>query len=103
MGRKEFTGETVVQKTVGTNISVIDDVTIDENGSTHTFRANLVNYIYNKGDIPILLTFYKDGSSLGTKEIANGYGIDNIYLQIDEIHMKTTRNGSTTVDGMGVF
>jgi hypothetical protein len=103
MGRKEFSGEVVVQKTIGTNISTLDDSTVDENVKVFSFRANLINYIFNKGDIPIIVDFVQNGVSMGEKEITNGFGIDNIYLQIDELQIKTTQAGQTIVDAMGVY
>lgn len=104
MSRPQFSSAVIVQKTEGTNVSSIDDVAVTDAEQTISFRADYINYLFNKGDYPILVTMLSGGSVIGTKKIENGYGFDNVYLTLDQIKVKTLEAGTTSlIDGMGVY
>lgn len=101
MAREEFSGSVVVQKTIGSVVKSVNYVNVTTAPQTVAFGVNLINYLQNQGSVEMTVEFRRGGVTIGSKRLAGGYGLNDLYLQIDELRVYTT-SGSTTLDGVGV-
>lgn len=100
MPRPQFSSSVIVQKTLGEKLSSVNE-TITTTEKTISFPANLISYLINDGSYDLTVKFFNDGVKVGEMLMGAGYGMENTYLQVDEIKAVTTA-GETTLKGVGV-
>lgn len=101
MGRPQFSSSVIVQKTVGENLSSVNEA-VNTNEKTIDFQANLISYLVNDGTYDVTVKFMNDGKQVGQMLMTAGYGLENTYLQIDQIKVSTSA-GDSLVKGVGVY